>query len=96
MEEDHQPEDLSMSPTEDPTSQIDNSAAQDSVQAQADHHQPEGPSNNPPVIITPLGYTRTGCQICRLADIAYVAYHCKTMALTGIKSVFDFHPFASL
>ena len=41
LEEDHQPEDPSIPPTEDPTSQIDNSVAQDPVQAQVDNHQPE-------------------------------------------------------
>ena len=64
MEEDHQPEDPSIPPTEEPTSQIDNSSAQDPVQAQVDDHQPEGPSNDPPVLIAPSGYTQTGHQIC--------------------------------
>ena len=96
MEEDHQPEEPSIPPTEELTNQIDNSAAQDTVQAQVDDHQPEGPSNDPPVIIAPLGYTRTGRQIHQPARFAYVAYHCKAMAQTGIKSVFNFHPFASL
>ena len=96
LEEDHQPEELSIPPTEEPTSQIDNSASQDPDQVQVDHHQPEGPSNNPPLVIAPSGYTQTGHQIHRLARFAYAAYHCKTMAQSGIWSIFDFHPFASL
>ena len=57
IEDDQQPEDPSSPPTEDPTSQIDNLAVQNPDQVQVDHHQPERPSNNPPVIIAPLGYT---------------------------------------
>ena len=62
MEEDHQPEEPSIPPPEEPTNQIDNLAAQDPVQAQVDDHQPEGPSNDPPVIIMPSGYTPTSTK----------------------------------
>ena len=96
LEEDRQPEEPSIPPTEDPTSQIDNSSAQDPGKAQVDNHQQEGPSNDQPVAMVPSGHTQTGRQIRRLARFAYAAYHCKTMAQSGIQSVFDFHPFASL
>ena len=96
IEEPQQPEDPSTPPTEEPTSQADDSAAHDPAQVQVAHHQPEGPSNDPPVFIMPSGYTQTGCQICQPARFAYAAYRCKNMTQTGIKSVFDFHPFASL
>ena len=56
LEEDQQPEEPSIPPTEEPTSQINNLAAQDPIQAQVDDHQPDGPSNDP-VIMAPSGYT---------------------------------------
>ena len=61
-----------------------------------EHHQQEVLSNDSHVVIAPCGYSRTGCQVRRPAQFAYAAYHCKTLAQTGIQSVFDFHPFASL
>ena len=57
IKDDQQPEDPSSPPTEDTTSQIDNLAVQNPAQVQVDHHQPERLSNNPPVIIAPLGCT---------------------------------------
>ena len=69
---------------------------QDPVPGQVEHHQQEPPLNEHPVIIAPTGYTRTGHQVRCPARFAYAAYHCKHLAQTGIQSVFDFHPFASL
>ena len=57
IEESQQPYEPSTPPTEEPTSQIDNLAAQDPAQVQVDRHQPEGSANNPLVVIVPLGYT---------------------------------------
>ena len=95
-EDNQRHEEPSTPPTEEPTSQVENSETQDPAQVQVDHHQPAAPSNDPPVVITPSGYTQTRHQICLPARFAYVAYHCKNLAQTGIWSVFDFHPFASL
>ena len=90
-------EEPSTPPTEEPTtSQAETSDTQDPAQVQVDHHQPAAPSNDPPVIIVPSGYTRTGHQICQPARFVYAAYHCKNLAQSGIQSVFNFHLFASL
>ena len=56
-EDDQQPEEPSTYPAEDPTSPIEQSETQDPAQVQVDHHQPAAPSNDPPVIIAPSGYT---------------------------------------
>ena len=85
-------------PTEEPTSPV---AAElpDPVPDQVGRHQQESSPNQPtqlPVIIAPTGYSRTGRPIRRPARFAYAAYHCKHLAQTGIQSVLDFHPFASL
>ena len=95
-EDDQQPEEPSTPLTEEPTSQVENSETQDPAQVQEDTHQQGAPSNDPPVIIAPSGYTQTSRQVCRPAWFAYAAYHCKNLAQTGIRSVFDFHRFASL
>ena len=95
-EDDSQPEELSNPPTVEPTSQVENPETQDPAQIQVEHHQQEAPSNDSHIVIAPSGYTRTGCQVRQPAQSAYAAYHCKTLAQTGIQSVFDFHPFASL
>ena len=96
-EDNQRHEEPSTPPTEEPTtSQAETSDTQDPAQVQVDHHQPAAPSNDPPVIIVPSGYTRTGRQICQPARFVYVAYHSKTLAQTGIQSVFNFHLFASL
>ena len=55
IEEAQQPEEPSTPPTEEPTSHIEYSEAQDP--AQGDHHQPEGSSDDSPVVIVPSGYT---------------------------------------
>ena len=91
-----QPQECPTPPMEEPTSLVETSEVQDPVQGQVEHHQKEAPSNESPVIIAPSGYTRTGRQVCHPAQFAYAAYHCKHLAQTGIQSVFDFHPFASL
>ena len=83
------------SPPEEPTGAAE-TAAQDPVPGQAEHHQQEPQANQPPIVITPTGYTRTSRQVRHPAQFAYAAYHCKHLAQTGIQSVFDFHPFASL
>ena len=95
-EDNGQPEEPSTPPTEEPTSQVENPEAQDPAQVQVEHHQQEAPSNDSPVIIVPSGYTQTGRQVRRPARFVYAAYHCKNLAQTGIQSIFDFHPFASL
>ena len=69
---------------------------QDPAPAQVERHQQESSTTQPPIIIAPTGYTRTSRQIRHPARFAYAAYHCKHLAQTGIQSVFDFHPFASL
>ena len=56
-EDDQRHEEPSTPPTEGPTSQVEHSETQDPAQVQVDHHQPAAPSNDPPVIITPSGYT---------------------------------------
>ena len=89
-------EEPSTPPTEEQTSQVENSETQDPAQVQVDHHQPAAPSNDPPVVIAPSGYTRTGRQIRQPARFAYAAYHYKNLAQTVIRSVFKFHPLASL
>ena len=95
-EDDGQPEEPTTPPTEEPTSQVENPEAHDLAQVQVEHHQQEAPLNDSPVVIVPSGYTQTSCQVRRLAQFAFAAYHCKHLAQTGIQSVFDFHPFASL
>ena len=90
-----QPQDPPTPPTEEPTGPVE-TEVQNPVQGQVEHHQQEALSNEYPVVIAPLGYTRTGHQVRRPARFAYAAYHCKHLAQTGIQSVFDFHPFASL
>ena len=95
-EDDQQPEEPSTPPAEEPTRQAENSETQDLAHIQVDHHQPAAPSNDPPVVIAPSGYTRTSCQVHQPARFVYAAYHCKNLAQTGICSVFDFPPFASL
>ena len=94
----HQPEEPSNPPAEEPTptSPIATPEAQDPVHVPVEHHQQDAPSVDPPVVIAPSGYTRTGCQVRRPARFPYTAYHCKNLAQTGIQSVCDFHPFASL
>ena len=94
----HQPEEPSIPPAEEPTptTPIATPEAQDPVHVPVEHHQQDAPSGNPPVVITPSGYIRTGHQVRRPARFAYAAYHCKNLAQTGIQSVCDFHPFASL
>ena len=82
-------------PTEEPTSPV-TMELQDPAPGRVEHHQQQTPTAQPPVVIAPTGYTRTGRQIRRPARYAYAAYHCKHLAQTGIKSIFDFHPFASL
>ena len=69
---------------------------QDPVPVQVEHHQQEPPANQSPVVIAPMGYTRTSCQVHRPARFVYAAYHCKHLAQTVIQSIFDFHPFSSL
>ena len=59
-------------------------------------HQQEPLATQPPIVIAPTGYTRTGHQIHRPARFAYAAYHCKHLAQTGIQSICDFHPFSGL
>ena len=83
------------SPTEEPIGPV-KTEVQDPVPGQVEHHQQEPPSNQSPVIIAPTGYTQTGRQVCRPVQFAYAAYHSTHLAQTGILSVFDFHPFASL
>ena len=83
------------SPMEEPTGPV-KTEMQDPVPGQVEHHQQEPPADQPPVIIAPTGYTRTGRQVRRPARFAYAAYHCKHLAQTGIRSVFDFHLLASL
>ena len=79
-----------------PTSQVENPETQDPAQVQVEHHPQEALSNDSHVGIAPSGYTRTGHQVRQPARFAYAAYHCKNLAQTGIQSVFNFHPFASL
>ena len=90
-----QVQDPPASPTEEPTGPVE-TEVQDPVPGQVEHHQQEPPSNQSPVVIAPTGYTQTGHQVRCPAQFAYAAYHCKHLAQTGIQSVFDFHPFASL
>ena len=94
----HQPEEPSIPPAEEPTptTLIATPDAQDPVHVPVEHHQQDASSGNPPVVIAPSGYTRTGRQVRRPARFAFAAYHCKNLALTGIQSICDFHPFASL
>ena len=94
----HQPEGPSIPPAEEPTptTPIATPEAQDPVHVPVEHHQQDAPSGDPPVVITPSGYTRTGHQVRQPARFAYAAYHWKNLAQTGIQSVCDFHPFASL
>ena len=54
------------SPSEEPTSAAE-IAAQDPVPGQVEHHQPEPQANQPPIVIAPTGYTRTGRQVRRPA-----------------------------
>ena len=82
-------------PTEEPTSPAA-TELQDPAPDQVERHQQESSTTQPPVVIAPKGFTRTGRQICRPARFAYAAYHCKHLAQMGIQSIFDFYPFASL
>ena len=82
-------------PTEEPAGPV-TTELQNPAPGQAECHQQEPSANQPSVDIAPTGYTRTGRQVCHPARFAYTAYHCKNLAQTGIQSVFDFHPFASL
>ena len=91
----YQVQDSSASPTEEPTGHVE-TELQDPAPGQAKRHQQEPSANQPPIVISPMGYTRTGRQVHRPARFAYAAYHCKHLAQTRIQSVFDFHPFASL
>ena len=80
---------------EEPTGPV-TTEPQDPAPHQVERHQQEPSTSQPPVVIAPMGYTRTGRQIRRPVRFAYAAYHCKHLVQTGIQSVFDFHPFASL
>ena len=82
-------------PMEEPTSPVV-TELQDPDPDQVERHQQEPSTTQPPIIIAPTGYTRTGCQIRHPARFAYTACHCKHLAQMGIKSVFDFHPFGLL
>ena len=82
-------------PTEEPTGPVE-TELQDPAHGHVERQQQEPSANQPPVVIAPMGYTHTGHQIRRPARFAYAAYHCKHLAQTGIQSIFDFHPFASL
>ena len=73
---------------EEPTGPVD-TELQDPVPGPVEHHQQEPPVNQSPVVIAPTRYTSTG-------QFAYAAYHCKHLAQTGIQSISNFHPFASL
>ena len=90
-----QVQDSLASPTEEPTGPVA-MELQDLAPDQVERHQQEPSTTQLPIVIAPTGYTRTGHQIRRPARFAYAAYHCKYLARTGIQSVFDFHPFASL
>ena len=92
-EDDQQPEEPSTSPTEDPSSKVEIPETQDPAQVPVDHHQQEEPASDPPVVI---GYTRASHQVHQPAQFVYAGYHCKNLAQTGIRSIFDFHPFTSL
>ena len=61
-------------PTEEPTGTV-KTELQDPAPGQVEHHQQEPPVNQPPVVIAPTGYTRTGHQVCCPARFAYAAYH---------------------
>ena len=82
-------------PMEEPAGPV-TTEPQDPAPNQVVRHQQEPLATQPPVVITPTGYTRTGHQIRHPARFAYAAYHCKHLAQTGIQPVFDFHPFAGL
>ena len=88
-------QDFTTLPTEEPTSPVA-TELQDPAPDQVNRLQQDPSTTQPPVVIAPSGYTRTGCQIRRPARLAYAAYNCKHLAQTGIQSVFDFHLFASL
>ena len=91
----NQVQDPSAPPTEEPPGPVE-TELQDPAQGQAKRHQQEPSANQPPIVIAPTGYARTGRQVCRPARFAYTVYHCKHLAQTGLQSVSDFHPFASL
>ena len=82
-------------PTEEPACSVA-AELQNSAPDQVEHYQQEPSRTQPPIVITPTGYSRTGHPIRRPARFVYAAYHCKQLAQTGIQSVLDFHPFASL
>ena len=80
---------------EEPTSPVA-TELQDPAPDQVERLHQEPSTTQPPVVIAPTGFTQTDRQIRHPARFAYAAYHCKHLAQTGIQSVFDFHPFASL
>ena len=82
-------------PTEEPTSPAA-AESRDPAPDQVERHPQQSSTIQPSVIIALTGYTRTGRQIRCPARFAYAAYHSKHLAQTGIQSVCDFHPFASL
>ena len=82
-------------PMEEPTSPAA-AELQDPAPDQVECHQQVSSPIQPPVVIAPTGYSRTGQPIRRPGRFAYAAYHCKHLAQTGIQSVLNFHPFASL
>ena len=75
-------------PTEAPTGPVA-MELQDPAPDQVERHQQEPSATQPPVVIAPMRYTRTGHQIRRPARFVNAAYHCKHLAQTGIQSVFD-------
>ena len=90
-----QVQDSPVSPMQEPTGPVE-TEMQDPVPGQVEHHQQEPPVNQSPIVIAPMGYTRTGCQVRHPARFVYATYHCEHLVQTGIQFVFDFHPFASL
>ena len=60
----YQVQDSPASPTEEPSGHVE-TELQDPAPGQAERHQQDPLGNHPPVIISPMGYTRTSRQVLR-------------------------------
>ena len=91
-----QAQDPPASQMKEPTGPVE-TEVQDPVQGQVKHHQQESPSNQFPVVIAPMGYTRTGHQPGLLMQLVTAnSLSLQTFSPNWHPVCLDFHPFARL